>query len=58
MVAAARTIRKHWHGVLRWFTSKITNGLLEGTYSSQGGEKRLLACIELGSQHTYTFVEI
>ncbi len=33
MVAAARTIRNHWHGVLRWFTSKITNGLLEGINS-------------------------
>lgn len=33
MVAAARTIRKHWLGVLRWFTSKITNGLLEGINS-------------------------
>src|SRR5207244_2104570 len=30
MVDAARTIRSHWSGVLRWFTSKITNGLLEG----------------------------
>ena len=33
MVAAARTIRNHWNGVLRWFTSKITNGLLEGINS-------------------------
>lgn len=33
MVDAARTIKKHWHGVLRWFTSKITNGLLEGINS-------------------------
>jgi transposase len=33
MVDAARTIRNHWHGVLRWFTSKITNGLLEGINS-------------------------
>jgi transposase len=33
MVDAARTIKNHWHGVLRWFTSKITNGLLEGINS-------------------------
>jgi hypothetical protein len=33
MVDAARTIRKHWHGVLRWFTSRITNGLLQGINS-------------------------
>ena len=33
MVDAARTIRNHWDGVLRWFTSKITNGLLEGINS-------------------------
>ena len=29
MVEAARTIKRHWKGVLRWFTSRITNGLLE-----------------------------
>jgi len=33
MVDAARTIRNHWQGVLRWFTSRITNGLLEGINS-------------------------
>jgi transposase len=33
MIDAARTIRQHWDGVLRWFTSKITNGLLEGINS-------------------------
>ena len=33
MVDAARTIRSHWSGILRWFTSKITNGLLEGINS-------------------------
>jgi transposase len=33
MIDAARTIRRHWDGVLRWFTSKITNGLLEGINS-------------------------
>jgi transposase len=33
MVRAARTIRQHWSGVLRWFESRITNGLLEGLNS-------------------------
>jgi transposase len=33
MADAARTIKNHWDGVLRWFTSKITNGLLEGINS-------------------------
>jgi transposase len=33
MIEAARTIKRHWHGVLRWFTSKINNGILEGINS-------------------------
>jgi len=31
MIKAAKTIKKHWDGVLRWFTSRISNGLLEAT---------------------------
>jgi len=30
---AAYTIKRHWGGVLRWFTSRITNGILEGINS-------------------------
>jgi len=30
---AAYTIKRHWNGVLRWFTSKINNGILEGINS-------------------------
>jgi len=30
---AAATIKKHWDGVLRWFDSKLSNGLLEGINS-------------------------
>jgi len=26
---AAWTIRRHWQGILRWFTSRISNGILE-----------------------------
>ncbi len=33
MVEAARTIKRHWDGVLRWFESGITNGILEGINS-------------------------
>jgi transposase len=33
MIEAARSIRRHWSGVLRWFVSRITNGLLEGINS-------------------------
>ena len=30
MIEAARTVQRHWDGVLRWFDSKIANGLIEG----------------------------
>jgi transposase len=30
---AARTIKAHWDGVLSWFDSRISTGLLEGTDS-------------------------
>jgi transposase len=33
MIEAARTIKRHWAGVLRWFESRITNGVLEGINS-------------------------
>jgi transposase len=33
MKAAARTIRKHRQGILRWFDSRIANGLIEGINS-------------------------
>lgn len=33
MIDAAKTIRRHFEGVLRWFTSRITNGILEGINS-------------------------
>jgi transposase len=33
MIEAARTIKRHWDGVLRWFDSKIANGLIEGINS-------------------------
>jgi len=33
MIDAARTVRRHWDGILRWFDSKIANGLIEGINS-------------------------
>ena len=33
MIEAARTIKRHWDGVLEWFDSGITNGVLEGINS-------------------------
>ena len=33
MKQAAATVKRHWDGILRWFTSRISNGILEGTNS-------------------------
>jgi transposase len=33
VIDAARTVKRHWHGILRWFDSKIANGLIEGINS-------------------------
>ena len=33
IIQFAKTIKEHWDGVVRWFTSQINNGLLEGTNS-------------------------
>lgn len=33
MIEAAKTIKRHWDGVLRWFVSRINNGILEGINS-------------------------
>ncbi len=33
MKQAAYTIKRHWDGILRWFETKISNGLLEGINS-------------------------
>jgi transposase len=33
MKEAAKIIRAHWAGVLRWNTSKVSNGILEGLNS-------------------------
>jgi len=33
MIEAAKTIKRHWDGILRWFDTRIANGLLEGINS-------------------------
>ena len=33
IIKVAKTIRKHQDGILRWFTSRINNGILEGINS-------------------------
>lgn len=40
MKTAAKTIKNHWDGVLRWFTSSMTNGILEGINSLIQSAKR------------------
>ena len=33
IIDAARTVKRHWNGILRWFDSRIANGLIEGINS-------------------------
>lgn len=33
VIRVAKTIREHWGGVLRWHTTRVTNGVLEGLNS-------------------------
>ncbi|ESU30098.1 hypothetical protein G3A_23765 [Bacillus sp. 17376] len=40
MVKVAQTLKKHEPGILRWFVSKMTNGLLEGINSLVQAAKR------------------
>lgn len=40
MVEASRMIRRHWDGILGWFKSGITNGVLEGINSLVQSAKR------------------
>lgn len=40
IVAFARTVKEHWDGVLRWFTSRVNNGILEAIGSLVQAAKR------------------
>ena len=33
MIEAVRTVKRHWNGILRWFQSKIANGIMEAINS-------------------------
>jgi transposase len=33
VINAARTIKRHWNNILRWFHSRIANGPIEGINS-------------------------
>lgn len=33
MMVVAKTIKQHWNGILNWFKSKVSNGILEGINS-------------------------
>jgi len=33
IIDAARSIKRHWDGILAWFDSRVTNGILEGINS-------------------------
>lgn len=33
MIEVARTVKRHWNGILNWFDSKVSNGILEGLNS-------------------------
>ena len=33
VIAAARTIKRHWNGILRWFHTRIANGIMEAINS-------------------------
>ncbi len=39
MIEAARTTKRHWDGILRWFESCIANRLIEGINSLVQADK-------------------
>jgi transposase len=51
---AANTIKKHWKGVLNYFDSKITNGILEGINSIVQLQKRNAR----GFKNVYYFINM
>ena len=40
MINAAKTIKNHWEGIIRWKVSQINNGILEGLNSVLQAAKR------------------
>jgi len=33
IIKAAKTVKRHWKGIVKWYESKINNGILEGLNS-------------------------
>jgi transposase len=33
MIEAARMVKRHWNGILRWFRNRIANGIIEAINS-------------------------
>ena len=52
IIKAAKTIRRHWNGVINFIDSKVTNGLLEGLNSSIQALKKSAR----GYQNTQNFM--
>jgi hypothetical protein len=50
MIDAAHTVKRHWNGILRWFDSKIANGLIEGINSLVQARKGQGAGLPVGAQ--------
>jgi transposase len=42
MKKVAANIERHWEGVIHWFESRITNGMLEGINSLIQAAKRIV----------------
>ena len=40
MIKAAKTIKRHWDGIINWKRSQVNNGILEGLNSVVQAAKR------------------
>ena len=54
---AAYTMKRHWDGILRWFISKINNGILEGINSLiQAAKARARGCLTVRNLITMIYL--
>ena len=44
MVKAARTVRRHWQGIINWARKNISNGIIEGFNSFFQATKAKARC--------------
>jgi transposase len=49
MIDAARTIKRHWDGILRWHDTHVANGILEGINSLVQAAKGTASCLGVGT---------